>query len=160
HDVVDRAAVLVEVELGVAGVVVVEELDLHADAADVALFGGAEVDAAVAAGRQAVLQPQLEVGVVALGAQPAAAPAAADEHAVLGRPHARLAGVLLPAGQVLAAEERDEAVRLFPARQLLPGAGKAGGEGGEEDGEAAHGKSSGGGWRGPLLLTTPRGAAG
>src|SRR5262249_44661285 len=109
HDVVDRPGVLVEVEFRVAGVVVVQDLDLHADAADVPLLGGADLAPAVAARPQAVFQAQLEVGVVAFRAQPAPAPAPAHEQSALGGPGVLLAGVLLPAGQVLAVEQRDEA---------------------------------------------------
>src|SRR5262249_4972380 len=87
HDVINRAGVLVGGKLGVLGVGVVEDLNLHADAADVALLRGADVDAAVAAGLQAVLQAQFEVGVLALGAEPAAAALAQAHHqAVLDHP--------------------------------------------------------------------------
>src|SRR5262245_33064496 len=48
HDMVDRAGVLVEIELGMVGVEIVKNLDFYAVAADMALVRGADVDAAVA----------------------------------------------------------------------------------------------------------------
>src|SRR5262249_37624865 len=99
-DVIDRASVLVIIDADVFGVVIVENLNFHADAADVSLFRGANVNAAVAARGQAVLQPQLEVVVLALGAQPAALTARADDHVLFDFPDVFLAVELLPAAQV------------------------------------------------------------
>src|SRR5207247_1221816 len=72
-DVIDRAGVLVEIEVGVAGMEIIEDLDFHAEPADPTLLRGADIDAAVATGGNAVFQAQLEIREVALGPQPAAA---------------------------------------------------------------------------------------
>src|SRR5262249_27987212 len=81
-DVVDGAGVLIGGELGLVDLVpvfVVDELDLHADVGGVALVGGADADAAVAAPlRPAVLAAQLEVAELLLGEQVTAPAALAD----------------------------------------------------------------------------------
>src|SRR5262245_34251411 len=108
-DVVDGAGVLVEINLGVLGMKVVENLDLDADPANVPLHWGPDVDAAIAAGLDAVIQSNLKIGIVAFRSQPAASPALANEGALLHGPNLFLAGELLPANKILAIEKRYEA---------------------------------------------------
>src|SRR5262245_1986029 len=108
-DVVDGAGVLVEINLSVIGMKVVENLDLDADPANVSLHWGADVDAAVAAGLDAVIESNLEIGIVALRSQPAASTALANEDALLHGPNIILTGEPLPASEILAVEKRYEA---------------------------------------------------
>src|SRR5262249_6084711 len=79
HDAVDGPGQLRRLDTLVVLLVlvprIVEDLDFHADAADVSLFRGANVDTAVAARLEAILQAQYEIVVIACAAQPTAAAA-------------------------------------------------------------------------------------
>ena len=121
--VVDRSGVLIEVEFRVVGMVVIQDLDLHSNPADVARFRGSQVDAAVPGRPEAILQPQDVIGVVAFGAQPAAAFSRADQNIVFHEPTFGLALVELPAREVLAVEQGHEPRFLFPVPACLVGSG-------------------------------------
>src|SRR4051794_25247620 len=112
--VVERPGPLPGLDRLVAGVGLVEELDFHAGPRDVrGVVGGAEVDARVALGGHAEIEPEYEVGIGPHGREPAAPLAEAHDRAVGDLPGLGLAAHSLPAVEALAVEERDE-TRLIP----------------------------------------------
>src|SRR5262245_40913214 len=118
--------------------VVVQQLNLHAHPANVPGVRRTQIDAAIAAGRQLVFQAQDEIGVLLIRAQPAAALPGGNEEAVLGAPAIAFGLEHFPSGEVLAIEQRHEAVGFLLVRDRQTGYRRPRQYGGEDNGSNPH----------------------